>query len=111
MVKLIKKLWNIVWDMWDHQNEALHASDSYQDILESKINDQIGAMFNHRLQAIPWDSFALFQGSVDDLLQHSQCYKEQWLESIHAAIKQKQHHKHGAYISEQCGMQCWYGLE
>jgi len=87
MVKLIKKLWNIVGDMWDHHNEALHSSDSYcNEILESKINNQIWVTFNQGLQALLQDSLALFQGLVKDLLQHSRSYKEQWLESIQAAI-------------------------
>jgi len=28
-MELIKKLWNIMWDMWDHWNKALHNSEVY----------------------------------------------------------------------------------
>jgi len=40
--KLIKKIWDIAWDMWEHQNEALHHSlENRQNILESVINNKI----------------------------------------------------------------------
>jgi len=41
-VELIKKLWNISWDLWDHWNEALHNSQTAHNvILDSRTNDQI----------------------------------------------------------------------
>jgi len=40
--ELIKKLWNIVWDMWEHQNKALHMSpENQQTIIAHFVNDKI----------------------------------------------------------------------
>jgi len=76
--ELIKKLWNIAWDMWDHCNKALHNSTNpHDDIIESKINDQVQEIFAYGLHAIPWDAFPLYQGTVEELLQHLKSYKEQ----------------------------------
>jgi len=111
-VELIKKLWNVSWDMWDHQNEALHNSKRYWDeILDSKINDQIHECFNQGMQAVLRDAFALFQQSLEELLQHPQHYKEKWMELVRAAKKRKIHHEHGAYLSKQHSRRWWLGLE
>jgi len=70
MVELIKKLWNISWDLWDHRNKVLHNSQNARnDILDSRINNQIRSLFGQGLQAIPRDSFAFFQMPIDTLLQ------------------------------------------
>jgi len=58
MVELIKKLWNISWDMWDDHNEALHNSPKYQDnIQDSWINEQVKEPFSHGTHAVPQDAF------------------------------------------------------
>jgi len=111
MAELIKKLWNIAWDLWDHQNEALHHSQNTRnDILDSRINDQICFLFRQGLQAVPRDSFAVFQTPLDTLLQKPRHYKTRWVSSVEAAIHRKQQHEYGAYISEQRLMRRWLGL-
>jgi len=98
--------------MWGHQNKALHDAPAYcDDILNSWINEQVQALYNQGLQAIPRDAFGLFQHSLEELLQHPFMYKEQWVGSVRVAMQCKQHHEDGAYLSEQCGMQRWLGLE
>jgi len=53
-VELIKKLWNIAWDLWDQQNEALHnPQNPCDDIIDSRINDQLHSLFSNRLMAVP----------------------------------------------------------
>jgi len=44
--ELIKKLWNMAWDMWEQRNEALHNSDTNHElILEKAVNDQIRQIY------------------------------------------------------------------
>jgi len=46
MSELIKKLWNMAWDMWDQWNEALHKSTLNRElILEKDVNDQIRQIY------------------------------------------------------------------
>jgi len=98
--------------MWDHQNEALHNLPEYQaDILDSWINEQVQTLFWQGTHAVPQDTFTLFQGPLADLLQKTKEYKEQWVQSVEAAILRKQHHEHGAYILEQCTICRWLGLD
>jgi len=45
-MELIKKLLNMVWDMWEHCNSALHnSSNAWQQIVESLVNDAICAKY------------------------------------------------------------------
>jgi len=49
-----KKLWDITWDLWDHHNEALHNSMTYQhNIMDSHINEHVQHLYSQGLQAIP----------------------------------------------------------
>jgi len=107
-----KKLWNIAWDMWDYQNEAMNNLESYHnDILDSQINNQVRALYSNGLQAVPQDAFRMFQDPLETLLMKPHQYKEQWVASVQVAMRRKQWHDYGAYLSEQQGMQWWLGLE
>jgi len=112
MVELIKKLWNISWDLWDHRNEALHKETSTQEtILDSRTNGTIRWLLRGRPQVVLHDALPLFKGTLAELLQHPKPYKDQWIASVKAALWRKQHHEYSAYLSEQCGMRRWLGLE
>jgi len=110
--ELIKKLWNILWDMWDHRNDILHnTSQSWEDILDSAINDQVHQLFSQGLQAVPYDAFNFFAQPVEELLSKPRQYKIQWVASVEAAITRKHHHDYGSYLLEQRFMRWWLGLE
>jgi len=58
---LIKKLWNTVWDLWEHRNGALHNSGQNRvDILEKDVNDMITEIYHTGSQEITsrctWDA-------------------------------------------------------
>jgi len=110
--ELVKKLWNIAWDMWAHRNGILHSSTaSRDDILDSRINEQITELHHQGLQELPRDAFALFQTPLAELLQQPRNYKEKWLASVTAAKARKRHHDFGAYLPEQRFMRRWLGLD
>jgi len=88
---LIKKLWDIAWDMWEHQNKALHSSETHRDnILDSSINEQVQALYARGLQAVPQDAFSMFRESLATLLSKPSQYIEHWVTSVKAAMQQKQ---------------------
>jgi len=86
---------------------------TYQhNIMDSHINEQVQHLYSQGLQAIPRDAFVMFWTPVEELVKKPKLYKEKWVaSSFKVAMKQKQNHKHRAYISEQWGMQQWLGLE
>jgi len=89
LTELIKKLWAVAWDLWEHRNGILQT----QDNLVSEVReDQINAA-NQRLYKIAVavliqseDSY-LIAVPLSQLLRQSNSYKEPWLSKTQAAIK------------------------
>ena len=109
--ELIKKLWNVSWDMWAHRNGVLHSSTTTrEDILDSRIDAQLTSLYNLGVREIPRDAFTLFQTNLEDLLQQNRNYKQKWIASVQAAQARKRQHDFGAYLPEQQFMRRWLGL-
>jgi len=110
--ELIKKLWDIAWDMWEHQNDALHHSqENQQNILESAINDKITQFYESGIGILPRDTMWLMEHSLEAQLAQSVNTKFLWVESVEVAILRKAQHEKGAMVGEQ-RLMCWFlGLE
>jgi len=89
--ELIKKIWNIALDMWENWNRVLHNSpQTQQQIVESKINDQIRVYYARVPQALPWDAMHFMaQSAKHQLLVLPLVTEQQWLESVQLTIAQK----------------------
>jgi len=106
--ELIKKLWNVTWDMWDQWNEALHDSDLNQElILEKHVNDQIKQIYAVGMCQLVCTDFGLMPNPVEHQLQLPLNTKQQWVASIDVALHQKHLHKHGTMLAEQWLMETW----
>jgi len=106
--KIIKKMWNVAWDMWEQWNEALHNSDiNCKLILEKDVNDQIRQIYQVSPGQLARVDLGLMQHPVDHQIQLPLHTKQQWLESIAAALHRKQLHEHGAMVDEQRIMETW----
>jgi len=101
MSKLIKKLWNIAWGMWEQCNDILHHSpDSQINIVESLLNYCIWQIYALGSALLLHDALWMMQTLLDQL-QKPLTTKQQWVESIDAATAQKLWHDHGAMAGEQ----------
>jgi len=109
--ELIKKLWDVAWDLWDQCNEALHNDTANRDTLDSKANDQIHNVYQHGSTTLPRDALHLIRDSLDVQLQKPLATKLLWLQSVKAAQDRKKCHDHGAMAGEQRLMQSFLGLE
>jgi len=108
VAELIKKLWNVSWDMWAHRNGILHQSTlARQDILEKHVTDQICAIYAGKTQALPRDALGFIRKPKDQVLQLPLTTKQQWLELVNIAIARQKRHDHGNYLSEQQFMATW----
>jgi len=108
VAELIKKLWNVSWDMWAHRNGILHNSPTARDdILEKQENDQICAIYASGMRALPRDAFGILRKPKEHTLWLPLTTKQQWIESVTTAINRKKHHKYGKYLSEQRFMANW----
>jgi len=60
IAELIKKLWNVSWDMWAHCNGILHNSpQANEDILEKPINVTIKDFYKYGILRLPRDAMGL----------------------------------------------------
>jgi len=108
VAELIKKLWNVSWDMWAHRNGILHESPTAcQDIIEKKVNNCICELYVGGTQALPRDAIGLLCKPKEHILQLALPAKQQWIKSVQVAIDRKKCHEFGAYLSEQQFMASW----
>jgi len=108
VAELIKKIRNMSWDMWAHQNGILHNSaQAKHDILEKQVNDQIWTIYANGTQVVPCNAIGLLRKLLKQILHLPFTMKQQWLDSIASAIARKQQHDYGCYLGEQCFMATW----
>jgi len=97
-----RKLWDILWDMWDHCNKVLHSSRfEQQEITHSLVNQQITKYFAGGAQTLPRDVLHFLQTLKATVLQYPLASKQLWLESVVAVQKRWRHHKFSQYLGKQ----------
>ncbi len=99
--ELIKKLWDVAWDLWDQRNEALHNTTESRDILNSYADDQIKNVYQQGSTTLPRDALHLIREPLEVQLTKSLATKQLWLQSIQAAQDRKKRHEHGAMAGKQ----------
>jgi hypothetical protein len=106
-IALIRKLWEVAWDMWEHQNGALH--DKEQSIIIQGIHTQIKDKFSKGDSALPKEARALFRPGLASILAKPFEVKQQWLARIQLA-REKWIAKvslGASFQSERRGMASW----
>jgi len=107
-VALIQKLWDILWDMWDHCNKVLLSGGVLQNqITDSLVNLQITTVYEDRVQQLPQDTLQFLCQSLSTVLQYSLVSKQLWPDSVGAMQDWWQHHKSGHYLGKQWFMTEW----
>ena len=77
-MELIKKLFNVAWDMWEHHNGALHhSSDAQQQIVESLVNDAIHAKYAQGPKILPHNAMHFMAQPVEHQLALPLAAKQQ----------------------------------
>jgi len=106
--ELIKKLWNVAWDIWEQCNDALNESNLNREIiLEKDINDKIWQIYSVGIGQLARADFGLMKHPLEHQLQLPLNTKQQWVESIAAALHRRKIHEHGSMLAEQRMMETW----
>jgi len=106
--ELIKKLWEVAWDMWDQWNEALHESNlNCELILEKDINNHIRNIYVVGPNKLAQTDLSLMRKPLEHQLQLPLGTKQQWVATIEVALHRKHLHEHGAMIAKQQLMETW----
>ncbi len=107
-MELIKHLILTAWNMWQHQNKALHdTEENHHVILEDEVNRRITTLYTRGPDAFSNSTTTLFEWSEADLIQIPLAYKTQCVATaiIAQAICNRQ--KAGPYSNECQCMQTW----
>jgi len=105
--ELIKKLLGVAWDMWQHQNKALHENqENRPHILETETNSWVTELYNLGPSAFT-NSISLFKHSLSELLLLPHAYKKHWVETAAIAKAHQDQRKAGPYQSERRAIQIW----
>jgi hypothetical protein len=80
---LIKKVWEVSWDMWDHRNEVRTSTITPATMRETKnLNDQIIEQFEEGAASLGQKDHHLLAKPLAHVLGYDLDHKSQWLESI-----------------------------
>ena len=84
---LIKKLWDVAWDMWQHRNDALHKEQNNlkllgHDTTKIEISDEYKKGADALMES---DEKALFSQSLQDILQMPFQRQQAWVDKVKAA--------------------------
>jgi len=100
--EIIKKLWNIAWDMWEQRNDALHESEQNREaILGRDTNNKIKQAYAIGMGQLARTDFGLMANTLEHHLGQPHHTQKLWLESIAAAIHRRKLHEHGVMTAEQ----------
>jgi hypothetical protein len=83
VIALMKKLWNIMWDMWDNRNDVKHNAISavHQrkiDVLNSQIREQ----FRMGSTNLSSRDYHWTNRNINEVFNYSLDIKEKWVRSV-----------------------------
>jgi hypothetical protein len=90
---LIKKLWEICWDMWEHRNGELHNPASPAALREHARLDALITLEYANIRRLFRKDLRWFRRPRDVLITETLDYKLQWLESVRLA-RARFHRRH-----------------
>jgi len=86
---LIKKLWTVLWDMWEHRNGILHNTQNIvTELREDLVDHSVKNIYHMATSTLchTKDNY-LITASLSKLLSRTMAYKETWLFTTQQAIK------------------------
>jgi hypothetical protein len=104
---LIRKMWLIAWDLWEHRNGYLH--DQETSILVQQINTLIAEQFDIGVKTLDAPTKALFKGGLQVVLAKPLDVKQQWHRRVLAARQNASLGQAETYQSERKTMARWLG--
>jgi len=109
MAEIIKKLWNVAWNMWEQWNGALHESpQNRENILEKDVNNKIWQIYAVGPGQLAQVDIGKMKNPLEHQLSPLLATKQQWLKFINVALIWKSFlHEYGTMVAEQRLMETW----
>jgi hypothetical protein len=80
---IIRKMWDVSWDLWQHRNDVVHKKD--ETVKEIQANIDIREAYEQGFDSIRRRSASLVRESLEDKLKKPLVVKQAWLLNIRQA--------------------------
>ena len=109
LTQLVKKIWMIAWDQWEHRNGVLHDDKAIR--TRAKLYSDVRVEYLRGCTDFRKSAKALFQTPLQDLLTRKQHYLEHWLARVQSERNQLNNDPNiGILRRQRALMERWSGL-
>jgi hypothetical protein len=105
---LIRKMWQIAWDLWEHCNRFLHDKDTT--IISVQTDAKIMKEFQICARQLDHATISLFRPGVQAIVSKPLDVKLQWLRHVEVARNNSALGNQNTFCSERKAMAQWLGL-
>jgi hypothetical protein len=105
VTSIIKKLWQIAWDIWEHRNGYLHARNTGLHSLNT--NEIIAAEFNKGCATLDRETRVLFRPGWEAITNKPIEVREQWIKRVQAARLKMETKIQTEFKAERSFMSAW----
>jgi hypothetical protein len=102
---LIRKMWQVAWDLWEHRNGYLH--DREDNLLSIQVNNSIIIQFDLGYKKLDRATQALFSGGLHSILAKPFEIRQQWVRRVQSARDMESTQTTRAYIGKRRIMAKW----
>jgi hypothetical protein len=102
---IIRKLWQIAWDLWEHRNGYLHQTEN--NLWSQQLDREIANQFALGCKDLDAKTRCLFQKGEQHIRSRPLDIKKQWVKRIQMAREQAALGGHGTYQAERKMMAKW----
>lgn len=102
---IIRKLWQIAWDLWEHRNGFLHARDT--GLRSQNINKIIDSEFQKGWSKLDRETQALFRPGRELIITKPLEVREQWIKRVQMARLKMETTVQTEFQAERSVMSAW----
>ena len=111
MTNLIKKLWNISWNVWDHRNKKMHDEDNVvKDEEMSLLDEAIKQEWELGCLILPPLIQRYYRTNVEIILEYNMKRKKDWFSVVRSSRERKGKIYTDIFKNNEGGMRKWVGL-
>jgi hypothetical protein len=105
---LIRKLWQIAWDLWEHRNGYLHRNKD--SLISAEVNGKIVEEFRKGTTMLRQTTRALFAGGLETVLSKPLDIRQQWIRRITLARQKDEEAYQETFTAERTLMSQWLNM-
>ena len=114
MKKTIKLGWEVINEMWEFRNEAVHEKEKIKELEGVPVLDRcIRRQWNTGLSRLPANEYScMFRLKIEDLMKHAVESKKKWLATVIMARKlYEDEEANEDEFDENTALKKWIGVE